>query len=167
MTRREESCLGCGQMLVAVPAGGGWAHLSLALPVSLSSAVEKATDGVRRFCSGPCAAPPVCPSLASSDARAASQGNMGTEPGPRPSLAAGVNCLQRGVAPPPPRPQTLCCLLVDVSKNYISTLMSWLSEGIFLFRQNMPSQGLSRMAALKLSGLEATCQPAHFSHSLH
>lgn len=35
MMRRKKSCLGCGQMLVAVPAGGGWAHLSPALSVSL------------------------------------------------------------------------------------------------------------------------------------
>lgn len=63
MTSRKESCLGCGQMPVAVPAGGGLAHLSLALPISLFSAVEKATDGVRRFCSVPSAASSVCPAL--------------------------------------------------------------------------------------------------------
>lgn len=36
-------------MLVTVPAGGGWVHLSLAFSISLFSAVEEATDGVRRF----------------------------------------------------------------------------------------------------------------------
>lgn len=101
MTRRKESCLGCGQMLVALPAGGGWAHLSLALPVSLSSTVEKATDGVRRFCSGPSSASSVCPARSLPGPRATCQGNMGTAPGTRPSTATRVNCLQRGVAPPP------------------------------------------------------------------
>lgn len=37
MRRRQERCRGCGQMLAAVPAGGGWAHLSPTLPVSGSS----------------------------------------------------------------------------------------------------------------------------------
>lgn len=32
MTARKQSCIGCGQMLVAVPAGGRRAHLSQALP---------------------------------------------------------------------------------------------------------------------------------------
>lgn len=104
MTRRKESCLGCGQMLVAVPAGGGWAHLSLALPISLFSTVEKATDGVRRFCSGPSAASSVCPALSRLGLKAPCQGNMGTAPGTQPSTAIRVNCLQRGVAPPPLSP---------------------------------------------------------------
>ncbi|KAK1878120.1 Extended synaptotagmin-2-A [Dissostichus eleginoides] len=104
MTRRKESCLGCGQMLVAVPAGGGWAHLSLALPVSLFSTVEKATDGVRRFCPAPSAASSVCPAPSLPGMRAPCQGNMGTAPGPQPATNTGVNCLQRGVAPPPISP---------------------------------------------------------------
>lgn len=103
MTRRKESCLGCGQMLVALPAGGGWAHLSLALPVSHSSTVEEATDGVRRFCSSPSAASSVCPALSLPAApRATCQGNMGTAPSH--PAATRVNCLQRGVAPPPLSP---------------------------------------------------------------
>lgn len=104
MMRRKESCLGCGQMLVAVPAGGGWAHLSLALPVSLFSTAEKATDGVRRFCSSPSTASSVCPALSRPGLRAPCQGNMGTAPGTRPSTTTRVNCLQRGIAPLPPSP---------------------------------------------------------------
>lgn len=104
MTRRKESCLGCGQMLVAVPAGGGWAHLSLALPVSLFSTVEKATDGVRRFCSSPSSASSSVQLSPYPGPKAPCQGNMGTAPGTQPSTGTRVNCLQRGVAPSPLSP---------------------------------------------------------------
>lgn len=103
MMRRQESCLGCVQMLVAVPAGGGWAHLSLALPVSLFSAVEKATDGVRRFCSGPSSASSVhqALSLPQPQPQGSMPGEHGDHARSQPSTTTRVNCLQRGVALPP------------------------------------------------------------------
>lgn len=55
--RRQGSCLGYSQMLVAAPAGGRWAHLSQTplthSPDSLASAAAKTTDGVQRLGSVP------------------------------------------------------------------------------------------------------------------
>ena len=143
MTRGMESCLGCGQMLVAVPAGGGWAHLSLALPVSLLSAVEEATDGVRRFCFFQSSSLPPRPDGKGPAERV--HGSPARPPGPPPTQGStvyrvGSPCL-------PPLPQTLCCLPVDTSKTTSPSID--LSAGISSLRQNLPSQGLSALKTIK------------------
>lgn len=96
--RKQESCLGCGQMLVAVPAGGRWAHPSQPLPVSLFSVAGKATDGVRRFRSGPSAASSVYPAFSHPILRATCQGNMKAITGPRPPPPQGSTAYRKGSA---------------------------------------------------------------------
>lgn len=145
-----KSCLGCGQMLVAVPAGGGWVHLSLALPISLFSAVEEATDGVRRFS----LQSQRCFFSLSSALPPWLEGNVPGkhEDGARhPALhrRKGQLLTERG------RPlrlfllQTLCYLPVDVCNSYSFALKTWWNGRNSLSRQNMPSQGLSAMPNLK------------------
>lgn len=162
MMRRQESYLGCGQMLVAVPAGGRWAHPSQALPVSLFSVAEKATDGVRRFHSGPNAASSVRPAFSHPSLRATCQGNMQAMPGLSPPPPQGSTAYREGSPCRLDLPQTLYCLPVDVSIHCIFALKSCVSWGISFFRQNMPSQGLSAMPALKLLRLQASCKQLIF-----
>lgn len=91
-----ESCPGCSQM--PGTSWWGWAHLSLALPVSLACCGEKATDGVQKD---------LLRSLLSFlllQSWGAAPGKHGDHGWPRPSITAGVNCLQRGLdlLPRPP-----------------------------------------------------------------
>lgn len=74
--RRRESWCGCGQMLAELPAGGGWAHLSLPLPISLS--VAEAGD---RWS-------PEVPAPLAKSVLPALRGNTGTGPGTRPGSTA-------------------------------------------------------------------------------
>jgi len=156
----QGSCLVCGQMLVAEPAGGGWAHLSPALPFSLFSTVEEATDGVRRFCSGPSAASSICPAPSRPDLKAPCQGR------PIPNLPPpqGSTVYREG-SPPTPASPTNTVLPPGGRKQQLH-LCFWspglAAESISLHRQSMPSQGLSTMLALRWSQLDAARKPLVF-----
>lgn len=160
MMRRQESYLGCGQMLVAVPAGGRWAHPSQALPVSLFSVAEKATDGVRRFHSGPNAASSVLPVFSHPSLRATCQGNMQAMP---------------GLSPPPPQGSTAYsegspCLSISHKHSTASQWM-WASPAYLLWSPVWAEAFLSSdktcplkvsQQCLKLPRLQASCKQQIF-----
>lgn len=144
----RQVALAVGQMLAAVPAGGGWAHLPLAFPVSLFNVMREATDGSLEILSMSWLwffSPALTVRCVG--------GTWGTW-----LVTSPRHCHQGQYLTQRDRPsqfllQTLCCPPVDMRKSYTS---------LQLQAERMPSQGLPGNAKYETIKTRDS-REAHFS----